>query len=272
MAAATMVAVATLPMTAGAQCVIIENPADIFRVSDAVFVGTVVANGPTGARGDHQTVDIATLRVERSWKAPLSREVRVGSDEFFVVGKQYVVFAAGTPLSTSIPCDWAQPVEAAKTKLDWLFRTVNLADVYDVMLRIGYHGGTSSSGHAAKDATIAMPTLRGASKEWLLQFDAVPAELRRFATEQVPTRPHVIDASILPPGTPVVSAKAAEEQPGLKRMAFSAVLYTREGLDALVFYDAYCGGLCGEDGYAWLHRDSLKSPWRVAKKIVRRAS
>ena len=110
------------PLIARGQCVEIEDPAELFMLSDAVFVGTVVAIEPTGAQGSHVIVSIATLRPERTWKGPPSREVRIGSDVPLEVGKKYVVFAAGRPLSVSIPCRWAEVVDRAKRKLDWLAR------------------------------------------------------------------------------------------------------------------------------------------------------
>jgi hypothetical protein len=111
-----------MPLFARAQCVEFEDPAELFRLSDAVFVGTVVATEPTGAQGSHVIVSIATLRPERTWKGRPGREVRVGSDVPFEVGKKYVVFAAGRPLSVSILCRWAENIDRAKRKLDWLAR------------------------------------------------------------------------------------------------------------------------------------------------------
>lgn len=118
--AAVALFVAALPALARAQCVIFENPEELFARADAVFVGTVRRTEPTGAKGDHAIVETATLRVEKAWKGRLAREVRVGVDRPFATGKKYVVFAAGKPLSTSIMCRWAEPVESAKAKLEWL--------------------------------------------------------------------------------------------------------------------------------------------------------
>ena len=49
-------------------------------------------------------------------------------------------------------------------------------------------------------------------------------------------------------------------------LAFSDVLLTGNRLDALVYYEAHCGGLCGETGYAWLHRDSVVAGWTLARR------
>ena len=44
----------------------------------------------------------------------------MGADRAFEPRKRYVVFAAGTPLTTSILCRWAEREDHAKTKLEWL--------------------------------------------------------------------------------------------------------------------------------------------------------
>ena len=120
LAVAAILVALTLPSAASAQCVIFEDPAEAFKIADMVFVGRVVSNEPTGNSGSHVTTHIATFRLERSWKGPPDRQIRVGSDAPLEVGKRYVVFAAGKPLFSSIQCDWAIAVERAKRKLDWL--------------------------------------------------------------------------------------------------------------------------------------------------------
>lgn len=107
-----------------AQCVEFEDPSELFSLSDAVFVGTVVGVEPTGIQGDHVIASIATLTPERIWKGRPGRRVQVGSDVPFEVGTKYVVFAAGRrpPLSLSISCRWAELVDQAKRKMDWLSR------------------------------------------------------------------------------------------------------------------------------------------------------
>ena len=104
------------------QCVVFENPAELYRVNQAVFVATVVTTEAAGGQGHHAITDVATLRVERSWKGRVAREVRVGSDRPFEVGTKYVVFASGRPLTSSILCRAAEPVAAAKKKMAWLAR------------------------------------------------------------------------------------------------------------------------------------------------------
>jgi len=111
-----------LPAIAGAQCIIFDKPEELFGRADAVFLGKVISTAPTGAQGEHVLVETATLRVEKFWKGDLPGEVRVGADAPFAVGTTYLVFAAGTPLSTSIPCRWTEPADRAGPKLEWLAR------------------------------------------------------------------------------------------------------------------------------------------------------
>jgi hypothetical protein len=118
----TVVGFFYLPAAAYAQCVVVDKPEALFARSDMVFRGTVVATESTGARGSHQVVDTATFRVAQSWKGDPGREVRVGADRAFEKDKEYLVFAVGKPLSTSILCRWTQPIQAAKPKLEWLLK------------------------------------------------------------------------------------------------------------------------------------------------------
>ena len=102
------------------QCEILNKPEELWAVSDLVFLGTVVATKPTGIQGFHVTVEIATFRVDKAWKGKLDKVVDVGGDAPFEKDKQYLVFAAGKPASTSLPCRWTEPADRAKAKLEWL--------------------------------------------------------------------------------------------------------------------------------------------------------
>jgi hypothetical protein len=48
---------------------------------------------------------------------------------------------------------------------------------------------------------------------------------------------------------------------------FSRPATTDAGLDALVYYSHSCGSLCGESGFAWLHRSSTTATWVVEKRL-----
>jgi hypothetical protein len=117
-----VVGFAYLPAEAHAQCVIFDKPEELFARSDVVFRGTVVATESTGAQGFHKIIEIATFRVDQSWKGDPAREVRVGADRAFETSHEYLVFAGGKPLSMSIECRWAEPIERAKPRRDWLLK------------------------------------------------------------------------------------------------------------------------------------------------------
>ncbi len=156
--------------------------------------------------------------------------------------------------------------------------------LYAALLRERYHG-TPASQMVVKDTTIPMRALRASSSEWLRQFDEVPLELRRAASRPSPTKPQRLDRSLLPAGTRLVPAQDVEtiftgpdpeanwltfrtQFKSRGWLAFSDGLLSGDRLNALVYYEAGCSGLCGEGGYVWLHRDTVSAPWRIAKKIV----
>jgi hypothetical protein len=158
------------------------------------------------------------------------------------------------------------------------------ADVYAPLFDVRYHG-TRPSIWVVTDMTVPMPTLSSSSADWLRQFDDVPVALRQAASQPSPTRARILDVAQFPTGTKLVSERAIQtiftggvedgwaafrrEYGSDGWLAFSEVLFTVDALDALVYYEARCGGLCGEGGYAWLHRDAAQSGWSIRKKIVR---
>src|SRR4051812_36914799 len=80
------------------------------------------------------------------------------------------------------------------------------AGLYSDLLHELYHA-TPASEMVVADMGVAMRSLRGSSNEWLKQFDEVPLELRRKATQPSPTKRHRLDASLFPVGTRLVSAE-----------------------------------------------------------------
>jgi hypothetical protein len=166
----------------------------------------------------------------------------------------------------------------------WFSQAGGEAGVYAPLLAERYHGVPASQ-MVVKDTAAAMPTLQGSSSEWLKQFEAIPSELQRLASRPSPTQPHRFDESLFPDRTRLVSAATIEAIFGERGIAenwsafktqidargyiaFSDALFATDQVNALVYYEARCGGLCGEGGYAWLRRDAVGSPWRVVKKIV----
>ena len=159
------------------------------------------------------------------------------------------------------------------------------AGLYAPLLRESYHG-TPASQMVVTDTAVAMPTLQVSSTtEWARQLEEVPSELQRAARQPSPTASHRLDASLFPTGTRLVSAAAVEASFGGSGiddkwstfrsefsaqgwLSFSDCLLADDQLNALVYFEAHCGGLCGEGGYVWLRRDTASSPWRIAKMMV----
>ena len=125
-----------LPELAAAQCVAFDDPEDLFARADTVFAGTVLTNQLTGTEASHLSpVAVGTFRLEQSWKGNLSKEIRVGSDAPFVVGRVYLVFAGGNPLATSIDCNWAELKESASAgrKLRYLEQVAIFRSLHALM-------------------------------------------------------------------------------------------------------------------------------------------
>jgi hypothetical protein len=155
--------------------------------------------------------------------------------------------------------------------------------VYAVLFQQRYHA-VAATEMSVKDMAVAMPTVKGSSTEWLRQFGVVPADLRRIANRVAPTKAHKLDAAMLPAGAKIIPSKAVDAlftgRTEENRSAFKArfnsrgwvsvsdVLLSADRLNALVYYDVRCGGLCGESGYMWLRRDTSSSACKIAKRIV----
>jgi hypothetical protein len=107
----SLVLLACVPSTLRAQGVIFDKPEELYALSDVVFRGTAVAQKPTGIGGSHVIVQIATFQVDQTWKGQPGRQVAVGADEPFEIGNEYLVFASGKPMSTSIQCGAAELVD-----------------------------------------------------------------------------------------------------------------------------------------------------------------
>jgi hypothetical protein len=158
-------------------------------------------------------------------------------------------------------------------------------EVYATLLSgVEYHG-VRGSHMLVKDERIRIPTISdSAVAAWLKEFDAVPAELRGAVRRPAAFKPGPVDRSLFPAGTRFISKQAIAavfitqsleaNWAAFKRqyrsqgwVSFSDVLVTADGLDALVYTEAFCGGLCGEGGYIWLHRTGRVAPWSIMKSI-----
>jgi hypothetical protein len=174
--------------------------------------------------------------------------------------------------------------------MSWVLLAVSLialpqvraeTDVYAVMLKLRYQAAPGAA-LSVKDVTVPMPTLSGSSPGWLGQFREVPRALRDAARQPMPTTEAPFDRALLPRRTRWIPEQDIERTLGRDPnnwrtfkprhgtdgyLSLSKVLFTPEGLDALVYYEARRGGY-GDGGYVWLHRQTAQSVWSVRKKIV----
>lgn len=162
--------------------------------------------------------------------------------------------------------------------------------IYAKVLKQTFHGMPGSD-FVVTDAAIAMPRLhwppvqqQRTNPNWFNQFKGIPAGLMTLLTSPTPTRAHPFTAPDLPTGVRVVGAAQVRRlfAPGNKDpwvtfsrevradgwIALSDVLFASNQLDAVVYYEARCPGLCGEGGYVWFHRDSVSKGWSIKRKIV----
>ena len=109
-----------------AQCVQFEDPADMFRLADAVFLGTVRSTEPTGARGFHLVMHKTLFEIQQVWKGEVRKFETVGTVEAFERETRYLVFASLTnrplpsALRTSLECGWSEVEAKSNQKLKWL--------------------------------------------------------------------------------------------------------------------------------------------------------
>lgn len=121
-----VMAVAATAVPAQGQCVQYEDRADMFRLADAVFVGTVRKSEPTGIRGFHVVMYRASFEIDRVWKGQVTKFETIGTVEAFEPGTRYVVFATRSSepksidLRSSLECGWAERASENGRNLQWL--------------------------------------------------------------------------------------------------------------------------------------------------------
>jgi len=275
-----------LHATADAQCVMFDKPDELFAANNVVFRGKVLKKESTGARGDHVIVEIATFQVAESWKGDPGREVRVGADRPWEVGKEYLVFAGGNPLSTSLLCRGTELVERTRRKLDWLADVTAISDpeAYAVYASLLPHEWIVTAAHATtlifqqetQTNRTCMPSGPPMEKEWKPVLD-------HFRAENATRR-------LLQPGFQLGFlyrvVPAAEIQRSFNEtkkddrmfgwtgfynrfpdsggfMVASAVGFDSTKRRAMVYLAHSCGGLCGGGMHHLLEK--VDGAWREAK-------
>ena len=133
------------------------------------------------------------------------------------------------------------------------------------------------------DTTLSfrMPS-REVPAEWRAQFDSIPEDLplkleeaslrRRPSSElRLPrpasfvTRTELIDIFVNGPHGWQDFYQRYPAHRGY--MESSPIAFTTDSLNALVYYEYRCGGLCGHGEVVWLRRQTRDAPWRIRKRI-----
>ena len=159
--------------------------------------------------------------------------------------------------------------------LDWAWARQLDAVPFGPLFAQRYHGATPST-LGVIDTLMPMRPLDANAE----RYRQLPPALRRMASVPVPTGAKPLDPRTVPPSVAILAAESmpsapTTESPDVLRwylrqrgFAFSDALVTPDGLDALIYYEADCGGTCGEAGYAWMRRQSLRAPWVLRTKFV----
>jgi fermentation-respiration switch protein FrsA (DUF1100 family) len=155
------------------------------------------------------------------------------------------------------------------------------AAIYAAVLGGSFHA-VRGGRFVVVDRTIAMPAIgdrmAGEFRAARMPESLLDADRRKSAADQP------LDSS-LPGGTRLVakaridSLVAAPDEAGWSRfqqelaaagwLSLSAVVISPDRLDALVAYDAHCGGLCGEGGYAWVRWNESANRWILVRTFAR---
>ena len=188
--------------------------------------------------------------------------------------------SAGEPTVETVAAVAAQRLTAQRADDD------AASQVYAALTSGAAHHGVRGADMLVKDQRIAVPAIGGSAvPEWLREFDGMPVQLREALRRPPAFEAGAIDRSLFPAGTRFISEReisAAFAESLMDAWArfrrlyktagvvsYSDVLVTSDGLDALVYTEAHCGGLCGAGTYVWLHRSGRASPWSIAKGIIR---
>jgi hypothetical protein len=156
-----------------------------------------------------------------------------------------------------------------------------VAAVYAVVLHEIYRGSLPDT-VVATDSTLLLRAPSGGVPWWGQRFDSIPSELP--ASLVAASAPRIATAT-LPLPRPVRVLSAAEIRSLFREgphagweqfhrrfpdarlyLALSPVAFGADNSQALVYYEYYCGGLCGAGNAVWLTREPT-GMWVVRKTI-----
>jgi hypothetical protein len=132
------------------------------------------------------------------------------------------------------------------------------------------------------DSTLRFHLPSDASRSWRAQFDSIPQLPTRL--EEI-SKTRVATASLAFPRPMRVLAGAELREifsagpsgwaefyrryPNQRSyLDVSPVAFSADSLDALVYYEHHCGGLCGSGEAVWLSRPAATDRWRIRKKVM----
>jgi hypothetical protein len=162
--------------------------------------------------------------------------------------------------------------------------TSRVAEVYATLVDSAYTRPTPDTLLVAESTVAFRIPPVGTRSEWRRKYDSIPAELpAALAAASRSKRP----SSELPLPRPVrfiahaelteIFARGVGEgwQEFYRRyprqrnyLAFSPVVFSADSVDALVYLEYHCGGLCGGGDLYWLTRTGNGRGWRVQKKVM----
>lgn len=133
---------------------------------------------------------------------------------------------------------------------------------------------------AESSLQFTLPT--GATPAWQAQLDSIPPALAKRLAKESQHQVSSLTLALPRPAIVLGRAEFAEifaqgprgwpefhrrypKQSGY--FGLSPVAFSSDSLDALVYYEYHCGGLCGSGAAAWLHRGTITEPWYVRKTL-----
>jgi hypothetical protein len=142
--------------------------------------------------------------------------------------------------------------------------------VYAVVFEQRFHGALATNMPVSRMTVALPPPIRSGLERWaeerrsalLAKFSDMPSDLRDALRRSTSAKPVLLDVTLLPPGKKIVPEGTDP------RLELSEVRFGKNRLDALVYAQWMCQGLCGEGGYFWIRRNTSDSPWFLFRRVV----
>ena len=157
----------------------------------------------------------------------------------------------------------------------------------DLSIESALHAALVTRPVLVEPERIALPPVKltNSAPAWRRQFEDLPPALvallergadaggawsaNDFPAPAVVGAKAQIDAFVESRSNPKPGAATGFPAATTAIVRLSRALVTPDQLDAIVYGEWFCGSLCGEGSYVWLHRASASAEWRERKRIVR---